>query len=181
MNQKGLSQILVILLVVIAMGGAYYLGTQKITNINISSPTKIPGSQETPDPTVLPTSPNPTQNPAPTTTPNPTFSNSSNPNAPTSIKIAYPNGGESFKVGDNVHITWSSNNLSKNGSCIVSLFYENESKSTAWIPVNTPNGFYDWKFTSDSAGSKAKIDMDCYDSNQNNVHDQSDNFFSITN
>lgn len=116
--------------------------------------------------------------PTSSTTPS---NNTTDPNTPTSIKVTSPNGGESFKVGDSVHITWSSNNLNKNGSCIVTLAYDNGAKSSAWVPVNTPNGFFDWKLTSESGGHQVKVDMDCYDSNQNNAHDQSDNFFTVAN
>lgn len=127
------------------------------------------------------TSPLATIAPTPTSAPVQSSTNTSNPNAPTFIKVTYPNGGENFKVGDTIHVTWDSNNLNKNGSCIVSLVYDNGAKSSAWVPVNTANGFFDWKLTTESGGRKVKVDTDCYDSNQNNVHDQSDSFFIVTN
>lgn len=136
----------------------YFNPYPSATNIQISTP--------------LPT-------PMPTSTQSST--NTSDPNAPTFIKVSSPNGGESFKVGDTIHVTWSSNNLYKSGSCIITLAYDNGSKSSAWVPVNTPNGYFDWKLTSESGGRQVKVDMDCYDSNSNNTHDQSDNYFTVTN
>ncbi len=102
-----------------------------------------------------------------------------NPSLSTSIKVLTPNGGESFKTGDTIKVSWSANNLNKNGSCIVTLQYNNGSTSKTWIPVNTPAGFYDWKVTADSAEHQAKVNLECYDDKQTRVTDQSDNYFSI--
>lgn len=112
-------------------------------------------------------------------TPTTPSNNTSDPNAPTSIKVLTPNGGESYKVGDTIPVTWSSNNLNKSGSCIVTLTYENGSTSTTWTPVNTPTGSYNWKVTQDSAGKQAKVNLECYDDKQTRVTDSSDNFFPI--
>lgn len=144
--------------------------------IPITDPTSKPTVTSSPS-----TNPESTPSLTPTSTPSQSSTNTSNPNAPTFIKVSSPNGGESFKVGDSIHITWSSNNLNKNGSCIITLAYDNGSKSSAWVPVNTPNGYFDWRLSSGSGGRQVKVDMDCYDSNSNNAHDQSDNFFTVTN
>lgn len=181
LNQKGLSSLIVIVMLAL-LGIGFYAGitSQKI----ISNITEL---LQSPEPSV-----NFTAEPTPTSIPQITpksstpvsaqvSSNTSDYNAQTFIKVNAPNGGESFKVGDTMHITWSSNNLNKNGSCIVTLAYDNGSKSSVWIPVNTPNGYFDWKLTSESEGHKVKVDLDCYDSNSNNAHDQSDSYFTVTN
>lgn len=145
-------------------------------------PSISPTVESTPTNTPKVTS-KPTTNPSPTPTPTsaPSTTNTSDPNLPTSIKVVSPNGVETFKVGDTMRITWNSNNLNKNGSCIVTLVYDNGSKSATWVPVNTPQGYFGWKLTSESGGRQAKVDIECYDDKQTRVHDQSDNFFTVTN
>lgn len=200
LNQKGFSPIIIIVAIVALLGIGFYAGTtvQKplVSNVNdlVESPkpsaspngTKTPSNRpntnstskaaQTPLPTPISIS-----TPSPTSAPAQTSTNTADPNSPTFIKVTSPNGGESFKVGDTIHTTWSSNNLNKNGSCIVILVYDNGSKSSAWVPVNTPNGYYDWKLASEAGGHQAKVDMQCYDSNSNGYNDQSDNYFTVTN
>lgn len=181
-SQRGFSSLTVVAILAL-LGAGFYIGIT-YQKSNISNVTLL----QSPKPSVVPTSePTPSSNknlaftPSPTPTLTQSSGNTSDSNAPTSIKVASPNGGERLKVGDSMHITWSSNNLNKNGSCIITLVYDNGSKSTAWVPVNTPQGFFDWKLNSDSGDHQVKVDIDCYDSNQTNVHDQSDNFFTVTN
>lgn len=137
------------------------------------SPTAKPALTPPPSQSVIPSS-------EPTTAPKTSSNNNSDSTKPTSIKVTSPNGGESFKVGDTLTITWDSNNLTKSGSCVVTLRYEDGSKSKAWFPVNTPQGSDDWTLPAETAGKKAKLHMECYDSNQTRVEDTSDNFFSIS-
>lgn len=199
-NQKGFSSIIV-LVALLLLGIGFYAGlnSQKSLVASVSellpspqpsaSPSVEPTPTDTPKITPKPTSTTPVTNPAvqptltslPTSTPTQPSTNTSDSNAPTFIKVSSPNGGESFKVGDTMHITWSSNNLNKSGSCIITLAYDNGSKSTAWVPVNTQNGYFDWKLTSESGGHQAKVDMQCYDSGSNGHNDQSDNYFTVTN
>lgn len=187
-NQKGFSPVIIIFAVLAILGIGFYAGisSQKplVSNVELlqspssSTPTTNPTSKST-------TTTSPTQNsvstPTPTPAPAQTLTNTSNSNAPTFIKVSSPNGGESFKVGNSMHITWSSNNLYKSGSCVITLAYDNGSKSSAWVPVNTPNGYFDWKLTSESGGKQAKVDMQCYDSGSNGYNDQSDNYFIVSN
>ncbi len=181
-NQKGNLHLvaLVLVLVLILVGGAYYLGTKKDVTVTLNDRVEASPSPEqspTAKPTVT-TTPSPT--PTTTMTPTPQLNNGADSDKPTFIKVVSPNGGESFKVGDTIHITWESNNLNKSGSCIVKLAYEGGKYSSAWVPVNTPKGFVDWKVT-DESQTQAKVDMECYDSTSNLVKDQSDGYFSITN
>lgn len=202
LDQRGFSSFIVIAILAL-LGIGFYAGatSQKSIVSNVtelfqspkpsvyptveSTPTSIPKVTPKPSSTTSVTNPTPkpTSSPLPTATPTPaqSSSNTSDSNAPTFIKISSPNGGESFKVRDTMHITWSSNNLNKNGSCVVTLAYDNGSKSSAWVPVNTPNGYFDWKLTSESGGKQAKIDMQCYDSGSNGYNDQSDNYFTVVN
>lgn len=213
LNQKGFSQILIIVAVLALLGIGFYAGatSQKSIVANFTellyspepsispsvepTPTSTPKATTkakasstptitpTPKPTTTTTSPtqNPVSTPTPTSAPTQTSTNTSDSSAPTFIKVTFPNGGESFKVGDSMHITWSSNNLYRSGSCVITLAYDNGSKSSAWVPVNTPNGYYDWKLTSESGGKQAKVDMQCYDSGSNGYNDQSDNYFTVAN
>ena len=194
LNQKGFSSLIIVAILAL-LGIGFYAGitSQKsiISNVTelLQSPEPCMNPSVEPTPTTTPkattkatTSPtqNPVSTPAPTSTSTQTSTNTSDSNAPTFIKVTSPSG-ESFKVGDSMHITWSSNNLYKSGSCVITLAYDNGSKSSAWVPVNTPNGYFDWKLTAESGGHQVKVDMDCYDSGSNNAHDQSDNFFTVTN
>lgn len=204
-NQKGFSPLIIIIAVLALLGVGFYAGinSQKPLVSSVeellqspspsieSTPTNSPKvTKATNTPSINPTSKpttttSPVQNsvstPTPTSTSTQTSSNTSDSNAPTFIKVASPNGGENFKVGDSMHITWTSNNLYKSGSCVVTLAYDNGSKSSAWTPVNTPNGSTDWKLTSESGSKQAKVDMQCYDSGSNGYNDQSDNYFTVSN
>lgn len=173
LNQKGFSP-LVIFVALALLGIGFYAGLKSQKSI-ISNVTQLPQNPKQ--------SVNPTVEPIPTGTPAPTqpFSNTADSNAPTFIKVSAPNGGENFKVGDTMHISWTSNNLKRSGSCVVTLAYDNGSKSAAWVPVNTPNGSFDWKLTSESGDHQVKVNMECYDSNSNGYTDQSDNFFTVVN
>lgn len=202
LNQKGFSQIAIILAVLALLSIGFYAGRTSPKPL-VSNLTEL---LQSPEPSVSPTvqskltstpksttkassvpAANPTSKPStiplPIATPAPVqpSNNTSDSNAPTFIKVTAPNGGESFRVGDTMHITWSSNNLYKSGSCVITLAYDNGSKSSAWVPVNTPNGYFDWKLTSESGGKQAKVDMQCYDSGSNGYNDQSDNYFTVAN
>lgn len=170
LDQRGFSSYIVIAILAL-LGIGFYAGATSQKSVE-STPTSIPK-----------VTPKPTSSPLPAATPTPvqSLSNTSDSNAPTFIKVSSPNGGESFEVGDSMHITWSSNNLYKSGSCVVTLAYDNGSKSSTWVPVNTPNGYFDWKLTAESGDKQAKADMQCYDSGSNGYNDQSDNYFTITN
>lgn len=210
LNQKGFSQIVIIVAVLALLGIGFFAGinSQKplVSNVKelLNSPDPSASTEPTPSntpkattktkasststitPTPKPTTTtsstqNPASTPTPTQAPTQTSTNTSDSGAPTFIKVTSPNGGESFKVGDSMHITWSSNNLYKSGSCVITLAYDNGSKSSAWTPVNTPNGSADWKLTSESGGKQAKVDMQCYDSGSNGYNDQSDNYFTVVN
>lgn len=200
LNQKGLSSLIIVVILAL-LGIGFYTGatTQKslVSNVSefISGPE--PGINSVPETTSKsslktvgkPSSPKPFTNP---TTP-PTASidqslNTSDSNAPTFIKITYPNGGENFKVGDILRIRWESNNLNKNGSCVVTFTYYTgrhprygeTQRGAKWASVNTPDGYFDWELYSDSLGSKAKVEMECYDTNSNHYLDRSDDYFSVS-
>ena len=186
MNQKGIAPILIISMVAL-VGVGFYLGiTFQKSDISSTEQNIEPSISPTVELTITGTpklTSKLTTTPTPTPTPTSVLSgtNTSDSNLPTSIKISSPNGGESFKVGDTMRITWSSNNLNRSGSCIVKLVYENNSSSTSWAPVNTPVGSEDWKLTSESGDHQAKVDIECYDDKQTRVHDQSDNYFVVNN
>ena len=186
-KQKGFAPIVVIIVLAL-LGISFYTGITYQKSVVSNEIQKPQNTESKVSPTAEPTSTNVptvtsklTSTSSPTPTPSQNSNNTSDSNLPTSIKITSPNGGESFKVGDNIHITWSSNNLNRSGSCIVKLVYENNSSSTSWTPVNTPVGSEDWKLTSESGGHQAKVDIECYDDKQTRVHDQSDNYFVVNN
>lgn len=108
--------------------------------------------------------------------PSPTPSPTATP-ATRSIKISYPNGGETFKVGDKVRITWTSTKIDK-----VSLGYSFGFGSLNPITSGTiPNqGYYDWTVNiGNTTNTKVKIDIIGYETGVGSVTDQSDNFFTV--
>lgn len=181
-EQKGFSSPLLLLLIAL-IGVSFYAGLsyqkQLTPSTTQSTATSTPENSNKPATPIA--TPRATIAPTATPTPPPVSDNTSDSSKPTLIKVGLPNGGESFKVGESVHITWSSNNLYKSGSCVVTLLYETGAKSTAWVPVNTPNGYFDWILPAEAGNHQAKVHLECYDSTSNRVEDQSDNFFTVIN
>ena len=174
LNQKGVTSLIIIFVGLILLGIGFYGGTKYQKP---SQKSEIAPGQ------------NFAAKPIQSLSPTQASTNTEDSSAPTFIKVLSPNGGESFKVGDTMHITWSSKNLTKSGYCIITLIhpsgrhprYGETDKDSKWAPVNTKNGYYDWKISSESGGHQEKVNIDCYDSSSNNIDDQSDNYFTITN
>lgn len=98
------------------------------------------------------------------------------------IKLTYPNGGETFNVGDNVRVTWQYYDVD---NC--SLGYSFGPGSLNWIKfsgINPSQRYYDWvvHIGNQLSGSsrQVKLDMTCYKTGVGSVIDQSDNFFTVT-
>lgn len=108
------------------------------------------------------------QTPVPTATPTPTPARS--------VKITYPNGGETFKVGDKVRITWDSSKIDT-----VMLGYSFGVGSLNNITSLIPNqGYYDWTVNiGNTTNTKVKIDISAYETGRGSVIDQSDDFFTV--
>jgi len=123
-------------------------------------------SQPTPTPT-----PSPTPSPTPTPTPTP---------AP-SVRIIYPNGGESFTIGQTARIRWQSNNVD---TCYLEYSFGPSSLNNIAI-INNPNiGYYDWNVNIGNmwgiSSRQVKIDLGCFKFGVTYVNDQSDNFFTVS-
>ncbi len=147
MHQKGFAHILLLLVLITGLGVGLFLA---------KNPTffKPKASESISGPIV----------PSPLPTPTSRF-----------IKITYPNGGENFKVGETIKITWEYANLAQ---CILT-YVTNGVQSTSFYPVNPAQNYYNWVVPSGSVG-QTKIDASCYDSSSNGAQDQSDNFFTVS-
>ena len=95
------------------------------------------------------------------------------------VQLTYPNGGQSFKTGDRVRITWST---TATGSC--SLYYFVGSNTTTVHEVGYVNnasiGYYDWTVSAPGqvvgTSYQVKVQMACV----GQPVEYSDNFFTIT-
>lgn len=92
------------------------------------------------------------------------------------VKVTYPNGGETLKVGESVKITWDSSDVDK---CSVGYSFGVGSLNN--IVSLIPNtGSYDWTVNiGNSSGTQVKVDLLCYKTGVGQASDQSDNFFAV--
>jgi hypothetical protein len=94
------------------------------------------------------------------------------------LRVTYPNGGESFEVGDTITIRWdASDNIDK-----IMLGYSFGPGSLNWIATSIPNtGSYTWKVgIGNTTNTKIKIDVTGYETGKGSLSDQSDGFFTVS-
>lgn len=170
---------------------------QATPSSTISSPTiiKAPAittaKKPTPILTIIPTktptgttasnannsSPTPTNTPtlAPTNTPTPTAI----PVSPF-VKVTSPNGGESFKVGNSVTVTWDTNmNL---GGCEMQTIDSNNSGTVVGSNVDVTRRSINWTATIGNTSleeRQLKIYMICHDFNGGTQFARSENYFTV--
>ena len=100
--------------------------------------------------------------------------------APT-VTVTSPNGGEVYKQGDMVHITWNSTNAS---NALVSLGYQSLGQMgylPSNIASNIPNtGSYDWKVNVGSIVNKTIFKIGVSVGTSQQIIDYSDNYFTVT-
>jgi photosystem II stability/assembly factor-like uncharacterized protein len=93
--------------------------------------------------------------------------------APTTIILTSPNGGESYGVGTNQYITWSSSNISN----VMIEYSINGGGSWTTITSSTPNyGYYYWTIPNNpSSNCLVRVS----DASNNTLFDESNAMFSI--
>ena len=99
---------------------------------------------------------------------------------PSKITVLFPNGGETYKIGDTVNITWNSSNLDPNRQLDVHL--SNSQGQPVKLIANPPAGStsFLWHIDSTVTGGSYLITVigDSYGFN-NPVYDRSDATFSV--
>lgn len=97
------------------------------------------------------------------------------------IKILTPNGGERYRVGDAITISWEYADVA---TCVIVYLLEDGTKSGLFIPVDPKNKSYSLPLLSDYLGMvdevRVKVAMDCTSTSQESAADQSDAFFTIS-
>lgn len=132
-------------------------------NSNTSSPTNTPAPTNNPTPTSFA--------PSPTATPQPPAAY---------VKVTFPNGGESFAVGDNLTVAWDTTMVL--GSCQIQTIDSNNSGSVIGTSVNVTNRSIVWTATIGNTTlteRQLKIYMICRDFNGGTQFAQSDNYFIV--
>lgn len=157
------------------------------------TPTPITPKQATPTPTKTTTvnntsnnsnsntntsTPNPTNTPTPTPIPSPTAT--PQPVSPY-VRVIYPNGEESFTVGDNLTVTWETN--MPMGNCSIQTIDANNSGTDiSGGGVNVTNKSISWTATIGNTPlteKKLKIYMICHDFNGGTQFATSNNYFTV--
>jgi hypothetical protein len=93
------------------------------------------------------------------------------------LKVTSPNGGESYKEGDTVTITWdASSNIDK-----MMLGYSFGPGSLNWIATSIPNtGSYTWKVdVGNTTKTQVMISLTGYETGKGSLSDKSDGYFSV--
>jgi hypothetical protein len=151
--------------------------TKHMTPTPVSTPSTSPSFSPKSNSTQSTSSPvpTPTNTPASSSTPSP---------SPTGrfIKIISPNGGEVYKIGGNIRISWEYSDLVQ---CVITYVNEDGVRSQAFVAVKPERKSYDLMLAPEYFGSlenaKVKIDMECYNSGgTHGVTDRSDEFFTVT-
>ncbi|MDD2823437.1 MAG: Ig-like domain-containing protein [Candidatus Daviesbacteria bacterium] len=153
------------------------------------SPTPTPTTKATSTPT--PTSSNNTNNPTSTPTPTQTATSTPTPTINTpSVRITSPNGGETIKVGDTVHITWeATGTFSEFILQSVSIYNNTESGFNIGSITNPNAKSMDWVVNIGNATTprQAKFSITANkwpryigDTEATQKTDSSDNYFTIT-
>lgn len=131
-----------------------------------------------PTPTVVSTTPalTPTITLTPTIsspTPTPTYTFT-----PPTVKVTYPNGGETFTEGQNINITWEASGIF---SSFVIQRTDCPSCASNIATVNGMSRSYGWSVdVGNTTNTKFKIKIISYPTNYSpNPVDESDNFFTV--
>jgi len=97
------------------------------------------------------------------------------------IKITSPNGGESYKVGQTLNITWEYKDVT---DCQIRYVTENNTKSALYLSADVTKKSYQLPlsplFLEELEEAKLKIDLSCTKADKNVISDQSDNFFVLS-
>jgi hypothetical protein len=110
-----------------------------------------------------------------------------------SIKVLSPNGGEIYKVGDNIKVEWNSNNLPDNSAVTIALvdkqgsnYYLVDGMCSAQKPcINIHNGYFDINIPGTILPGLYKVRVVCNVSGSDRAcsssgfEDFSDNYFTI--
>lgn len=115
--------------------------------------------------------------PTPTPTPTPIIQPSPSPQG-RFVRVTYPNGGESFKIGERVDVRWTSNDVD-----FCNIGYSRGVGSLDWIAnLNDNPGILSWNVNMGYVvlPTQAKIYALCYKRGVGSVDDYSDSFFAIT-
>lgn len=115
-----------------------------------------------------PISPTPTPTPTPTSTPPPA----------SVVRVIYPNGGETFRIGTTIRVTYQATNVD---SCMLGYQFDGKPNVTLGS-INPKQGYYNWatsKLKLPAVAVKAKITLTCTAAT-NTFSDQSDKSFILT-
>lgn len=129
-------------------------------------------------------SPSPSLSASVTTTPAPSSSSSSSTEIVQStefIKITSPNGGESYKVGQSLNITWEYKDVS---DCQIRYVTEDNTKSALFLSADVTKKSYQLPlsplYLGELESAKLKIDLTCTKADKSSISDQSDNHFTLS-
>ena len=99
------------------------------------------------------------------------------------VKITYPNGGESFNIGNNgarTRVTWESRDVDW---CYLGWTTGPGSLNNFATIPNASVGYYDWNISVgnmlNGMSREVKLDLLCYKTGIGSVLDQSDRFFTV--
>jgi len=140
-----------------------------------SSPTPI-GSSPT---TIQTNSPSPTLSTTPSPTPQPTVALIPTTSQTINLKLLSPNGGESFKVGDKINISWQASIFNQ---IIISYINAVGSENQITTVYNSGSGIYEWVVdigNTTNNNFKIKLTGIKLGSGATTLEDQSDNYFTI--
>ena len=169
---------LVILLIIVAGGIAYFAGKNPAPKMEISDNSKYyPPVEQNTNPPVAPT-PSQTSNP-------PSVVSCGSP----SIKVLSPNGGETYTNTDKLEVTWKSCGMSSSTNLAVEIMSGTDSLLTAFVP-NT--GSYTFQLSPSALmnspvppsqpvtyGDHFKVQVGTTPGASPSYHDSSDTVFTI--
>lgn len=94
------------------------------------------------------------------------------------VTLKSPNGGETYKQGNTVNISWQGNDID---NCTIYFIYSNGSeRDIAYDVSTTGNGSYSWSVSTNPTQTQGKIALLCYKTNVGQVKDEGDGFFTVT-
>jgi hypothetical protein len=97
------------------------------------------------------------------------------------IKITSPNGGESYKIGQTLNITWEYKDVS---DCQIRYVTENNTKSALFLSADVEKKSYQLPlsplYLGELESAKLKIDLSCIKNDKSTISDQSDTFFTLS-
>lgn len=98
-----------------------------------------------------------------------------------SLSVTYPKGGEKFRAGDVITITWESTNLLKDQPVVITYELPSGARTYITVPDGVPNtGSYKWIIPSKIIiGTQIKIYTSTFDSNGRFIADSGSGYFTI--